>query len=533
MRPTFTRSVPAKLALLSAVLTLILESNVSVAQTPNTARTTGPAVSARPQIGQMLEYTVCGSAATFPLDVSARSPAMVELPLGFDKYLPPKETTWDIKRDGSKLYIVPPQEKAKWKAEPEFAVRIRASNPVPFEATLHARVVPKVRDSNDNVIIHHQQDETRFGKRPEDNPCVLRALNPVQRLRIRAFDRQHGEPRAIGVPEIENVVRSGSGFPIELSMYELEAGNLVLDFNANNRHMTTAALTDIRVTDKHGDEVASKIWYWDESGQPIEDESLAIAGFDDVRASIHIPNADKHDLEPMLIEFRGTKGAAPFVTTVQVGTFRHLTPEEVAQLKRDEELRRQNAERQARAWERTRRSRQLSITVHGLAGGYWLSDGAEQGMMSATSTTGVAVRITKGLFPNLAFEGEAVGGRTGSARFRDVSWNNMQGDIARQASFGRAQMAGVVRFGDKYVVSTRVGLAVQAASYDSEFSTTDASMTGPGSSFELDLLLSLGTGFEARIGNHWTIGAGAGFSRAFDGPRVLEAGLHAGYRWLP
>lgn len=524
------------LTLSSLCLTLLLTPQVAIAQTTNTAGKATPFASSRLQAGGLLEYTVCRSAATFPLDVSTLTPTMVELPRGFEKFLDDDGIDW-VKRDGNKIYVVPPKSTPK---NTEIGLRIRAQDPVRFEASLQIRVVHHVRGVDDSVVIYHQSDEERFGKRPEENPCISQELSPMQRLRIRAFARQQGNSGNVGIPEIAQVARSGEGVPIELSMYEIDSGNLVVDFAANNRYATTSKLTEIRVRDRNGKEMESEIWRWNELGEPVHGQGLVVNGFQQLQASIHIPNADDHELEPMWVEFRGTRGSAPFVVAMQVGTFRHMTPEEIEQMRRDEErrreleeLRRRNEQRREREWERTRRSRQLAITIRGLVGGFWLSDGAEQGMMSATTTKGVGVRVTKGILPNFAFEGEAIGGWTGTASFQEVSWNNMQGEVARSASFARLQAAGVVRFGEKYVVSTRFAFGVQGTQYDSAFDRNGESMPGPGDDSEAALFLAFGGSVDTRLGDHWTVGAGAAFSQAFEGPRALEAGIHAGYRWAP
>ena len=57
-------------------------------------------------------------------------------------------------------------------------------------------------------------------------------------------------------------------------------------------------------------------------------------------------------------------------------------------------------------------------------------------------------------------------------------------------------------------------------------------MTGPGETFEIDGVWSVGGAFDARIGEKWTFGAGATFSCVFaTGARSLEAGVQFGYRW--
>jgi hypothetical protein len=73
---------------------------------------------------------------------------------------------------------------------------------------------------------------------------------------------------------------------------------------------------------------------------------------------------------------------------------------------------------------------------------------------------------------------------------------------------------------------------VQLASYDSTFTTGDASIDGPGKGFEVDCVWPVDGGFDARLGEHWTLGVTAAFAGAlYPGVRSLETGLHLGYGW--
>jgi hypothetical protein len=94
------------------------------------------------------------------------------------------------------------------------------------------------------------------------------------------------------------------------------------------------------------------------------------------------------------------------------------------------------------------------------------------------------------------------------------------------------QAAGVIRFGDRYVTSTRLGVGVQLASYDSTMNVGGMLMDGPGDGIEVDGLWSVGAGFDARLGEHWILGAAGTFARMFgNGARSLEGGLHLSYGW--
>lgn len=59
-----------------------------------------------------------------------------------------------------------------------------------------------------------------------------------------------------------------------------------------------------------------------------------------------------------------------------------------------------------------------------------------------------------------------------------------------------------------------------------------ASVDGPGDGLEVDGYFAAGLGFDARLGEHWLLGAGATYANTFNtGARSLEVGMHAGYRW--
>lgn len=526
MRPAFAFSRSRLMALSCSVLTLTWAPVGATAQT---------AVSAT---GNMLEYTVCGTAATFPLDVSTGTPTMVELPGGFDQFLHDDATRWVVKRDGNKLYIAAPRDTPTGE---ELALRIRATRPVPFETSLHTRAVRRVRGIDDNVVIYHQSDEKRFGAHPEDNPCISRGTSPTQRLRIRAFDRQHSKSRAIGVPEIDHVARSRHGVPIELTMCEMDAGNLVLDFGVNNRYATATEISDVRVLNSDRQVVLSEIWRWNDEGVFSARKKVAIAAFQDVRASIYIPNADKQELEPMWVEFRGTRGASPFMASMQVGTFRHMTPEEIEQMQREDELRRQREEedrqREEERRRREKRAKQISVSVGGLFGAVWVGPGltslTDQLGVAGADMSGLGIRATKGLHHYFAFEGELLGGRGGQVSFTDVSWQGMTGDITRQASFGRVQAAGVIRFGTKYVVSTRFGVGFQGTVHESHFTVGETRMEGPGNGFEFDMALFGGLGFDMRLAKRWILGAQFTGGRMFGEMRFVNMGLSLGFAWNP
>lgn len=221
----------------------------------------------------------------------------------------------------------------------------------------------------------------------------------------------------------------------------------------------------------------------------------------------------------MRIEFHGLKGGATFTTSVQVGTFRPMTPEEVEQQRREQERMRKERERREKA-------RGVMLSVRAVGGGFWLEDGADAGMLSTTSMYGVEIRLQKGYGNGFAFEGDFIGGRIGEASFSGVPWQGMQGDVTRRGTFGQVMAAGVLRHGEKYMWSTRLGIGVQGSTYESAFTTGGTSMEGPGDSFEIGFIGSIGGTFTARLGEHWIMGAEVAFSQALKSEaRALQGGI--------
>ena len=58
---------------------------------------------------------------------------------------------------------------------------------------------------------------------------------------------------------------------------------------------------------------------------------------------------------------------------------------------------------------REARARQMAVSVRGVYGGFWITHGADQGMLDGKRVTGLGVRITKGMHTNFAFETDFIG----------------------------------------------------------------------------------------------------------------------------
>lgn len=279
---------------------------------------------------------------------------------------------------------------------------------------------------------------------------------------------------------------------------------VLIDNQTDKRFSTTQIYLDddvgrpTRVTGKFDDRPAP--------GRGIAIE-VSVAPRTKVRGIIVVPDGIKSALNAMQLEMRGLPGEPVVEIWPQM-------PEEWAR-----EIR----------W-----AKQIALSVRLLGGGFWTGDGMDTpGVEDGTSLTGLGVRFSKGMHKNFVFEAEVVGGWTGQVRFRDADWDGMQGDITRSAAFGRVQGFGVLRFGERYVGSMRLGVGVQGTSYESSFTAGGgASMDGPGNEFEIDGLWSFGGGFEARLRENWSLGASATFAKFLSSDaRTLEAGVQLGYRW--
>lgn len=131
-----------------------------------------------------------------------------------------------------------------------------------------------------------------------------------------------------------------------------------------------------------------------------------------------------------------------------------------------------------------------------------------------------------------------VGGFTGDIRFDGVNWNAMEGDILRDAQFGRFLIGGQLRFGDIFQPHARFALGAQVVQHSSRFMPdSGGEREGPDGGVALDLLWSVGVGMTVRIKEHWTAGvevSGLGVAQALNSDALrggFEAGLYFGYGW--
>lgn len=182
----------------------------------------------------------------------------------------------------------------------------------------------------------------------------------------------------------------------------------------------------------------------------------------------------------------------------------------------------------------------VTLSFQGLYGVTWLANPLDEKASDATSVKGFGVRASFGFNRFLAVEGELIGASTGEARFEDVTYENMQGELTRRASLGRAQIGGVLRLGTETIPTIRLGAGLQGASHDARLVAASGSVPGPETPFEVSTMLNFGAGLDVRLGEHVLAGLGVAVSRisgvfGAEGTRTttIEAGIHLGYFWRP
>ena len=152
----------------------------------------------------------------------------------------------------------------------------------------------------------------------------------------------------------------------------------------------------------------------------------------------------------------------------------------------------------------------------------------------------VGARATYGFTRHFSIEAELMGARTGSdARFDNVSFNDVDGDLVRSVSLGRLQAGVVGRIGHRLVPTLRLGIAGQGTSHDAELITPSGVMPGPDSSLKFTMFIAAGLGIDVHVGSSLLLGAGlSGLTLLGGGEsdlfrRGLQIGVHLGYAWKP
>ena len=148
----------------------------------------------------------------------------------------------------------------------------------------------------------------------------------------------------------------------------------------------------------------------------------------------------------------------------------------------------------------------VAISITGGYGATWLGDGMNVGQLDATTLRMVGARITYGLAEYINVEAQVSLGWSDDARFEGVEFKDMVGELTHRATLGRAQLGGLIRWGDTYLPTLRLGIGAQGTSYDSRFFVDGNQLDGPDVAFEVLAFLTFGGGIDIRLGEHLQAG---------------------------
>lgn len=298
-----------------------------------------------------------------------------------------------------------------------------------------------------------------------------------------------------------------------------------LKFCVDNRTSRSYPLATIMIVDDNREHLRAQAVAFDAPGDTQRGFLLAtIPAKTRVQGAVMVPHALQGSLHELSLTFSDPAGIRPLIATTEKADWVLL--------------RNKDYEREQRELSLARRelllARQVAFGVHALGGAIWMANPQNTDANAPATITGFGIRGTYGIHTLFAVEGEFAAARTGNAYFDDT-WNGVEGELARRATVVRFLFSGVLRMGRRYVPTLRIGLGFQGANHTASFVSNDGvMMNGPNDDFEAKLLLSLGAGFNARIGDHLYLGVHAGFSQSIDAESTsLEGGLHLSYGWNP
>jgi hypothetical protein len=177
----------------------------------------------------------------------------------------------------------------------------------------------------------------------------------------------------------------------------------------------------------------------------------------------------------------------------------------------------------------------VAVALKGFLGGIWLTNPLDKEDSDATTLVGLGARATYYFNSIIGVEGDMAAGRAGEARFNDVDYNGVQGDIVRSAGFARVRFGALLRVGSGDITPTlRIGVGAQGASHTAELRDGGVFMDVPEVGFELDFLWYFGAGVDVELSESFTGGIGiSGLGGICGDSRSLEAGVHLAYSWKP
>ena len=262
--------------------------------------------------------------------------------------------------------------------------------------------------------------------------------------------------------------------------------------------------------------------YFDRAGEPARGIHTIIPPRQRARGALRLPPATRDvEIDDLVIALHELRGGLPLTATAQT-TRRY----EIAPIT-EEELRLRQRDREARG--------RVTIQVQPMYGAIWLANPLRADKLEATSLTGLGLRVAYGFNRYFSLEGELAAASSGSAGFDGMTFQDQQGVVLRNARLGRAQLGGMLRLGQTYVPTARLGIGFQGISHNTRFvPETGGEMAGPDLGFEAKAYFSFGAGFDVRLGNRWSIGWLASFAQSI-GTEIssVTTGIHLSYGWKP
>ena len=174
----------------------------------------------------------------------------------------------------------------------------------------------------------------------------------------------------------------------------------------------------------------------------------------------------------------------------------------------------------------------ITLSVKGVLGAVWLADGVGADRLEATMLRGIGIGATYGFTEYWNVQVDAIGANSRSANFGEIISDGELGDLERSVSLARFQVGGLLRWGQRYLPSIRLGAGLQIARHRSAF--FGATSSQPKSSLEFTTYLSLSAGLDMRINDNVIAGITASIVEPRDREmlsRTIHAGFHLSYDW--
>ena len=172
----------------------------------------------------------------------------------------------------------------------------------------------------------------------------------------------------------------------------------------------------------------------------------------------------------------------------------------------------------------------VTIGLWSAAGSLQLSDGINQGLTELTTETGYGLRVAYGVSKNSTLVADIGYLASGTAKFADVTWNDVTGTLERRNRALRVMGGALLHTSG--TIAPFVGAAVGPRIFDDDKRLTSGERSDSG--LESGLLIALRVGVDAWLGDSFVIGVSGGYVGGFDGAsQSIEARLHVGYAFKP